>query len=331
MNAPRRGFTLVELLVVIAIIGVLIGMLLPAVQKVREAANRTRCQNNLKQISLATLNYESTYTLLPPGKGIDTMSVQGIILPFIEEQNVANLFKSNADVNAKGNVNFADVQIPIYLCPSDPSPDSIANPRGKGSRGKNNYFGNAGATANQFSTDSAAVGVFNVKTAGVASVTLADVIDGTSNTAMFAETTRAHLSLALNPPYSGQAWFQKDLVYLINPAAWNDYTVNATVCNDWNNNDNWDVIGYRGEEYYRGLPPLSLYTHTVPPNNSGWDCGNGYNFTAAHMAARSHHPGGVNVAFVDGSVHFIADTIDMPTWKALGTRSAGDLVNGSSF
>jgi prepilin-type N-terminal cleavage/methylation domain-containing protein/prepilin-type processing-associated H-X9-DG protein len=331
MIAPRRGFTLVELLVVIAIIGVLIGLLLPAVQRVREAANRTRCQNNLKQIAIATLNYESTNNFLPPGLGVETMSVQAIILPFIEQQSVARLFNASGDVNSSTNVSFADVQIPIYLCPSDPSPDSIANPFGAGNRGKNNYFGNAGATANQFSTDMAAVGVFNVRKAGVASVTMAAVADGTSNTAMFAETTRAHLTLALNPPYTGQAWLQKDLVYLINPAVWNDSTVNATVCNNWHDSNNWDVIGYRGEEYYRGLPPLSLYTHTVPPNNTGWDCGNGYNFTAAHMAARSHHPGGVDVAFVDGSVHFIADTIAMSTWKALGTRSAGDLVDAGQY
>jgi prepilin-type processing-associated H-X9-DG protein len=148
---------------------------------------------------------------------------------------------------------------------------------------------------------------------------------------MFSEIKRSAAVPFDYSNYSNSTWFQKDLVYLINPAAWNDYTVNATVCNDWNNNDNWDVIGYRGEEYYRGLPPLSLYTHTVPPNYTGWDCGNGYLFTAAHMAARSYHTGGVNVAFVDGSVHFIADSINLTAWRAMGTRSGGDLLPGNAF
>ena len=81
------------------------------------------------------------------------------------------------------------------------------------------------------------------------------------------------------------------------------------------------------------MPPLSLFTHTVPPNYTGWDCGNGYLYTAAHMAARSYHAGsgGVNVAFVDGSVHFIANSISPTAWRALGTRSGGEVVDGSQF
>jgi prepilin-type N-terminal cleavage/methylation domain-containing protein/prepilin-type processing-associated H-X9-DG protein len=332
MKAQRHGFTLIELLVVIAIIAVLIGLLLPAVQKVREAANRSACQNNLKQIALAALNYESTNGYLPPGLGPQTMSLQAIILPYIEQDNVSRLFNANADVNSAGNAGLADVQIPIYLCPSDPSPNFIAGPDGH-NRGRCNYYGSAGNTANQFSRDAAAVGVFNVadQMNPKPSVKMTQVSDGTSNTGMFAEIKRANAAPLDHSDLTNWTWYQRSHVYLINPAVWNDTVINAAVCNNWDDNDNWDLITYKGQEYYRGLPPLSLYTHTVPPNYTGWDCGNGYLYTAAHMAARSYHTGGVNCAFVDGSVHFIRDSIDPTLWRYLGTRSGAEVVDGSQY
>src|SRR5262245_33670622 len=108
MRKQRRGFTLIELLVVIAIIAVLIGLLLPAVQKVREAANRMKCSNNLKQIALACHNYESTFSALPPGAGPGPRllpdspqrpSVQAMILPYLEQANKYNQFNFDYDVN----------------------------------------------------------------------------------------------------------------------------------------------------------------------------------------------------------------------------------------
>jgi prepilin-type N-terminal cleavage/methylation domain-containing protein/prepilin-type processing-associated H-X9-DG protein len=335
MCRSRRGFTLIELLVVIAIIAILIGLLLPAVQKVREAAARMKCSNNLKQMGLACHNYASAFDYLPPGLGPKTMSMQGIILPYIEEDNVIKLFNANADVNdATGNHGLADVQIPIYLCPSDPSPNVINNPKIAGAvRGRDNYYGSAGNTANQFSKDGAAVGIFNVNSQSnpTPSVKITALSDGTSNTAMLSEIKRADAAPLDHSNLTNWTWYQKSHVYLINPAVWNDTVVNAKVCDDWNNDDNWDLITYRGEEYYRGLPPLSLYTHTVPPNYKGWDCGNGYLYTAAHMAARSYHSGGVNCAFADGSVHFIRDSIDPLLWRAMGTRAGGEVIDGSQF
>jgi prepilin-type N-terminal cleavage/methylation domain-containing protein/prepilin-type processing-associated H-X9-DG protein len=333
MSSRRRGFTLIELLVVIAIIAVLIGLLLPAVQKVREAAARMKCQNNLKQIALACLNYESTYGYLPPGRGIQELSAQALILPYIEQQNVTNLFNPNYTGNDSHNYDFADVQIPIYLCPSDPSSNSQVT--GGRARGMNNYYASAGAIANMYSTDLSVVGVFNLPAPAQATVKLTGVTDGTSNTSMFSETTRFAGVPFDYSNYTNSTWFQKGLIYLIAPSVWSDLVINATVCDDWNNDNNLNVIGYRGEQYYRGLAELSMYTHTIPPNYTGWDCGHyaGRNepYVQAHMAARSYHTGGVNVVFVDGSVHFIANSINMAVWKALGTRAAGDLLPGNAF
>jgi prepilin-type N-terminal cleavage/methylation domain-containing protein/prepilin-type processing-associated H-X9-DG protein len=340
----QPGFTLIELLVVIAIIAVLVGLLLPAVQKVREAANRAKCMNNLKQISLAALNYESTYGILPPGQGRPPLpandfgsrpSILAIILAYVEQTNKYNQFNFDYDINNTPQNDAAVTQdIPIYLCPSDPS-QNVLQFDGSGPRGRSNYYGNIGGTANQQTTNPAVAGVFNFLLDNngnvISKVHIADITDGTSSTAMFGEIKRSKAVPFDYSSFSNPTWFQPDLVYLINPAVWSDTVPNTTVCDNWNDSNNWDVIGYRGEEYYRSLPEVNTYAHTLPPNTAHWDCGNGYLFTAAHMASRSYHSGGVNIAFCDGSVHFIADSINPVTWLALGTRAGGEVIDGSQY
>ena len=130
--AQRRGFSLVELLVVIAIIAVLIGLLVPAVQKVREAANRTQCTNNLKQLGLAAHNYHDTKKHLPPGMGYTPLATNGVwgphffhLLPYLEQDNLYNASAGTVlgvpNVKFPGNNNFYKQTVPIFLCPSDPS------------------------------------------------------------------------------------------------------------------------------------------------------------------------------------------------------------------
>src|SRR5439155_12426038 len=171
----------------------LIGLLLPAVQKVREAAARAKCQNNLKQMALASHNYESANSILPPGmgpvptKGTDggsRASVQALILPYVEQANKYSQFDFAYDVRGEAvNLNARAQDVPIYLCPADPS-DQVYTETVV--FGRSNYFGNLGANGNPYQLSSLTVGMFNF----VEKVRISDVQDGTSNTARFSEVKR---------------------------------------------------------------------------------------------------------------------------------------------
>jgi prepilin-type N-terminal cleavage/methylation domain-containing protein/prepilin-type processing-associated H-X9-DG protein len=337
----RLAFTLIELLVVIAIIAILIGLLLPAVQKVREAAARAKCQNNLKQVALACHNYESANNTLPPGmgpvptKGTDTgsrPSVLAQILPYVEQAAKYSQFDFAYDVRSDQHNELARGQdIPIYMCPSDAS-DSVFTETQTVPEvfGRSNYFGNLGINANPYQQSSLTVGMFNF----VQKIRIADVQDGTSNTAMFSEVKRSVT------PFTGTT------------AAAGLYPTNVTFISGFDDTQEASgcsaglpALKYTGLQYFRNLLSTSLYTHTLPINYSGYDCissdinplhqppdpnGNGA-FEQAHLAARSYHSGGVNAAFGDGSVRFMRDSIPLAVWKMLGTRSAGDVPDSTAY
>ncbi|HTU88590.1 MAG TPA: DUF1559 domain-containing protein [Gemmataceae bacterium] len=323
---PRNaGFTLMELLVVIAIFGVLIGLLLPAVQKVREAAARANCQNNLRQIALALQNYQASDGSLPPGSAPPAKaSVLLMLLPFVEQDNRSNQFNLKEDVNAFASVAAKMGDVPLYLCPSDPSPGGRSANNQPPYFGRSNYFANHGAWALFANPDPATAGVFDYSP-GNEGIRLTDISDGTSNTVAFAEIKRD------NP--QGFHPNPLDITWITYADEWASDAEPFPECNNYEEHSFFD---YAGCQFYRGFYITGLYTHTAVPNYRGRDCvhidvTHNAALDRGHQAARSYHQGGVNAAFADGSVHFVRDSISLSAWKALGTRAAGDLIDANSF
>src|SRR5205823_1304658 len=199
----RSGFTLIELLVVIAIIAILIGLLVPAVQKVREAAARAQCQNNLKQIGLSMHNYESTFKRFPVGGLSSPISAGGAasnataliqLLPYVEQANIYNQADLNQSMQAARNDPLITTQeVPIFICPSDGSSGKIAN------YGRSNYMASIGASASTNNTNATTGGAFHrpagSTTPGNAKgFRILEITDGTSNTAAFSEIKRGPMS-----------------------------------------------------------------------------------------------------------------------------------------
>jgi prepilin-type N-terminal cleavage/methylation domain-containing protein/prepilin-type processing-associated H-X9-DG protein len=327
----RRAYTLIELLVVIAVIAMLIGLLLPAVQAAREAARRMQCVNNLKQIGLAALNFHDANGSFPAGvsAGPAIASHVVMVLPYIEQGIAFAQFNLSFGVTgAVQNSTARDHDVPTLLCPSDTSagayPD-LASAGAAGVFGRSNYFGNLGAHAwiydmnAGFTKDSSFAGIF----ANLSKTRIADITDGTGNTALFAEIKRGAYPandttdvVAVAIPTWGTG----------NPATNPNNVIPVAACKI----PSKPSVNYVGLRYPDASPYDALYTHTVVPNNADHDC-TVISFDQAHLASRSYHPGGVNVTWADGSVRFVKSSIPLTVWKALGTRCGVEVIDAASY
>jgi prepilin-type N-terminal cleavage/methylation domain-containing protein/prepilin-type processing-associated H-X9-DG protein len=320
MRAPRprpsSGFTLIELLVVIAIIGILIGLLLPAVQKIREAAARMQCSNNLKQIGLALHNYHDSNQTFPTGgdkRGYVTYSMgwPALLMPYFEENNrrvtidamapnaIFTIMPWRLTAPPHNGTNFVFTSpVKIFVCPSselgDKSPDIIypSNPEiNATNQGALHYRANGGAP-----TVGLVQGTWSrhawYTTSGIiypnSKVKLTDISDGTSNTILVGETSSAR-----GRPLNSRGWGG------IQPWTWGYYFY-------FTDAQGWLMIDHKALTYPIGYTG-SFFTNETP-------------FTS------NHGGGGVNIVFCDGSVRFMPKSTDLLVLQALATRSGGEVV-----
>ncbi len=349
----RRGFTLIELLVVIAVIAVLVALLLPAVQQAREAARRGQCKNNLKQLGLALNNYESSFNTLPPGRIVNlspaddqSQSANGgattgngncfsafaQLLPQLDQAPLYNQINFLSGPDTAVNNGPSTTPIPMFLCPSDSGIPTLA--QGTGLTNVTNYVMNTGTTFSvspRNPSGNRVTGIFyeNSRTR------ISDILDGTSQTVCLSEQV---LSINGDPTLNGANWTG------VTPSL-------GFVLTTGNNNSSSgpELINYpgdcaagnnlqtdRGNRLLYAAPGHTMYNHIRGPNDLGIDCRGGLpqstrNFywwsrLSHNIASHSKHTGGVHSLFCDGHVQFVSNSINLPTWQALGSRNGGEVV-----
>ena len=334
----RRGFTLIELLVVIAIIAILVAILLPAVQQAREAARRTQCKNALKQLGLATMNYESTFTVLPHGSGgsdthpnpytwgggvhrrcnMGRINWLVSILPYIEENGRADAIATGDDTFPKGGpapwIGAFDPWTdftPNFSCPSDAGDSGrFGNMNYAANRGDSwGFNGNTGIFANADHM----TGLFGFRTY----FGLGDILDGASNTVLYSERLRATFNRGARANVPVRVGMLEGTNITGNFGYANNIPARclaaiAAVSDGDTYFDTSDVKG-RAQDLWNGGWPQQNHFHTVLSPNSG-SCAEGransVNNAISLITASSNHPGGVNAAMADGRVIFVSENID---------------------
>ena len=304
----RNGFTLVELLVVIAIIGILVALLLPAVQAAREAARRMSCTNNLKQLGLSLHNYHDTYKVFPPGylaNGVsetDPASAEtghgfawgALLLPFIEQGPLHDHIDFREDCRDTHSLHHGGDKLAEYRCPTDTGTDTFVVTSGGTDYelATANYVGILGyGNVTMTPGKPMGPGIFYRNSA----VRMRDILDGTSNTIMIGERTQRHRFVSGGPIVDAHSTWYAAIPGAMRPAGMMAMTVGAGSL----------VLGHVGQPAMMGMMAMH---HT--PNNTNHIV----NFS-------SLHPGGINFVACDGSVRFLAETIEYDTFRWLGERA----------
>lgn len=327
MQGANKAFTLVELLVVITIIGVLVALLLPAVQAAREAARRMSCTNNLKQSVLALHNYHQTHRCFPGigSTSAKSFSVLAQILPYAEQQSLQELIDFKSAIYSGGgmgggspsitaaNLNATRCLVPMFRCPSDGQTDLFTKfdcdeAAGQAYRGSNIMVCTGSGRDTYWRIDSKTDGLFYYGS----DRSLDHITDGTSNCVVFSESLLGNgVSQAATPPARPHEMVAFQMSSASNP----DVAAITAGAMYWQ--------GYRGYSWILGKSYATTFTTYSAPNpphsDATW-------MSFGWLAARSFHPGGVNAGLADGSVRFVSNTVDRTTWNNLGSIADGAVL-----
>ncbi|QDT39559.1 DUF1559 domain-containing protein [Stratiformator vulcanicus] len=348
LRHKRRGFTLIELLVVIAIIAILIALLLPAVQQAREAARRSQCKNNLKQLGLALHNHHATFGHLPSHRDIKEApvppaeqsfyrwSMHAMLTPFLDQSIIYNQvdLKSPLIVLAPFPTynpalsNVVATKVSVFLCPSDPVVQIDPN-FGPTNYVASNGSGNIGGRFERHTADDEATDMWgfvdNEDPDGAfyidSQTKFRDLTDGTSNTVLMSETLKGGGGAA--PATLADAKLQPAGLRYRNYVWTTDGSEDKSVDDAWCLDDSKTVERTRGEKWVDGAVSQNGYHHARTPNSKVNDCASRF---AAIMSARSLHTSGVNALLGDGAVRFFSDNVDLTTWQRLGSISDGQPI-----
>ena len=340
MVKKRAAFTLIELLVVISIIAVLIALLLPAVQGAREAARRTQCTNNLKQIGIAIYGYLNDFRVTPPVGSVDTAgksdgtglvkqtaSVHLRLLTHLEQVPLYNAYNFQlgdvtGGVSVPQNTTVMSTAVPGYLCPSDSFPGNAGNLVGGFAAPVKtvNYSMNAGPNRqNAGGTIKGPTWWLGGNPSYGTVVTVAAIRDGMSNTAGFSEWIKG--SAGSNSAYSKDVY---TIAKYTNGGAQPDFDAcNAATTLLWGNKGEYWTLQDTG----RGGP----YYHVMTPNKKACATAMPYGAVDSFIGASSAHNGGVNLLMLDGSVRFVKDSVAIGIWNAISTRAGNEVVGADSY
>jgi prepilin-type N-terminal cleavage/methylation domain-containing protein/prepilin-type processing-associated H-X9-DG protein len=341
------GFTLIELLVVIAIIGVLVALLLPAVQGAREASRRIQCANNLKQMGLALHNYVAAFDTFPPGRVRLRVDFEGRcfsafaqILPQLEQTATFNSInfclnsddENDVDLGSGQNATVRYNVLSTLNCPSD------LGQKVWGERAPTNYLVNTGTTypISPFCESKLPItGIFYDNS----SVRIAEITDGTSQTVAVSETVKSE-----NGGPEVFDWDGRTLTtgFLMTRGATNNGGGPELLSyNDQCTGQGLFMLYLRGSSWILGVPAVTMYNHDRTPNDLRMDCIGGLTHSRCEIdtldasslsvSARSRHPGGVNALLADGSVRFVKSSINLVPWRAIGSRNGGEIVSADNY
>ena len=308
-KSGSRGASLIEVIVMLFVIGLLLALVIPAVQYARESSRRIQCLDNLKQMALGLHGYNSMYSVFPRGS-FDTPSLHISMLPFVEQNPLYNAinFQFTGRFDFPQNSTVVGLTPSIFLCPSDRIPDGGAGV------GWTNYAGNRGVGVQKYGYNgiftffpSFMVGVDNIK-------------DGSQNTALLSEwllgnterdprRTNYHTPRRLSEPEQFDEFIQE--------------------CRDLNPSVAAIAPHPKGSVWMYGEFGHTFYNHTMKPNEH--TCLNGTGYQVGAWTTGSNHNNGINTAFADGHVRFIKSAISQEIWHAIGSRAGGEIIDSNSF